>query len=168
MGKDTTPHPAAVSSETPPPLPKSYRGRYKRVVDQSHRVLIPSDWRSTPITSFLVVAWPLVGPAEYLAVLPPNQAEKLRLSLDSVPLSDDAGTALARALAHRSYEIQLDDYGRLPIPEAAAQDAGIVDSVYLVGGFSRFELWNPDRFEASISRPENVAQVKQGIQSLRI
>ena len=130
--------------------------------------MLPSEWRALGETRFLLVVWPLVGPAEYLRALPPGSAAKLHAKLEDLPLSDPQGTVLARAVASRSYEISLDRFGRLPIPEPAARAVGIQDKVSLVGEFTRFELWNPDRYAEAMARPENIAQVQQALDSRSI
>ena len=163
MGKSAAKGPPAPLSDGKPPAPKSYRGTYERGVDGSIRVLLPKEWREVGDTTFLVMVWPLVGPAEYLSILPPGPAAKLHAKLEDIPLSDTEGTALARTIASRSYEIKLDDYGRLPIPVMAAKAVGIEEKVSLVGVFTRFELWSPERHTAAMSRPEFIAQVEKSL-----
>ena len=111
------------------------------------------------------MVWPLIGKPEYLAVLPPAAAQRLYALVQDFPLSDDGSIKLSRALASACYSTSVDNYGRLPIPEAAAREAGIHDRLVLVGGFARFELWNPDRFAAAISQPDYVAKVYQKLEA---
>lgn len=149
-------------------MPKPYHGSFERVVDKSGRVLLPNEWREVGETDFLCLVWPLIGEPEYIRVLPPRQAEKLYEKLGDLPLSDEEGNALNRAVASHAYDAKLDGVGRLPIPEGAMKAAGIEGRIKLVGGFTRFELWNPDRYAASEARPEFVAKVTQGLASLKI
>lgn len=149
-------------------MPAPYHGSYERVVDKSGRVLLPNEWREVGETCFLCLVWPLVGEPEYVRVLPPRQVEKLFEKLNDLPLSDEEGNALNRAVASRAYKASLDKVGRLPIPEEAMRAAGIEGQVRLVGGFTRFELWNPDRYAACQARPEFIAKVTQGLASLKI
>lgn len=163
MGNRSKARPAAPSSRSSSLIPKSYNGKFERVVDQSGRVLLPTEYREVGETSFLLVVWPLIGTAEYLVVLPPASARRLQTIVQDLPLSDEGGVKLARALASGCYPARVDDYGRLPIPEAAAREVGIDDRLVLVGGFTRFELWNPERYAAVTSQPDYVTQVKQKI-----
>jgi MraZ protein len=146
-------------------MPKFYTGKFERVVDQSGRVLLPTEFREVGENSFLLVVWPLIGKPQYLAALPPATAQRLHTVVRDFPLSDDSGANLSRSLASACYATSVDNYGRLPIPEAAAREVGINDRLILVGGFTRFELWNPNRFAAVISHPDYVAQVKQKIEA---
>ena len=130
--------------------------------------MLPSEWRAAGESHFLCLVWPLVGNPEKLVLLPPGPAAKLHANLEDMPLSDVEGSALATAVAGRSYEIKLDGFGRLPIPEAAAKAVGIKDRIRLVGGFTRFDLWNPGRHDTAVARPEFVAQVERGLASRRI
>ncbi len=122
-----------------------------------------NDWRAVGESKFLIVVWPLVRSPEFLQVLPPGPAAKLYSQLGEIPLGNESANVMLRAVTARSYETELDDYGRLPIPEEAAKAVGISGRVMLVGGILRFELWNPDRYRAFMSRSEVIEQVEKSV-----
>jgi DNA-binding transcriptional regulator/RsmH inhibitor MraZ len=161
MGKQSKSPPAAPASACRPLIPNFYTGKFERVVDQSGRVLLPTEFRIVGETSFLLVAWPLIGKPEFLLALPPASAQKLYTTVLDFPISDGGNLRLSRSLGSACYPSCVDNYGRLPIPEAAAREAGIEDRLILIGGFTRFELWNPDRFAAVVSQPDYTAEVRK-------
>ena len=52
MGKQSKSPPAAPASASRSLIPKFYTGKFERVVDQSGRVLLPTEFREVGETSF--------------------------------------------------------------------------------------------------------------------
>ena len=56
--------------------------------------------------------------------------------------------ALADVVAGQAHQLPLDDTGRIVMPEAFRELAGITDSAYFVGRINTFQIWNPEKYEA--------------------
>lgn len=131
-----------------------YLGKHPRGVDESHRVLLPSEWRQSGWPKdFTVLLWPVKDP-EYLLVLPPPRWQLLQKNIGNRSLMDEDGAKVERFISINSYPRSLDSYGRLPIPDEAAKDAGISDEAILVGRMDKFEIWSPDRLRANSAKAE--------------
>jgi MraZ protein len=116
--------------------------------------MLPSDWRAEGgPKEFTMLIWP-VTTREYLLVLPPARWERVQQNVAAQSLADEGAAEVGRWIARSAFETTQDRFGRLHIPEAAAQVVGIEDEAVLVGNIDKFELWQPARFKAALARPE--------------
>jgi MraZ protein len=132
-------------------LPIYYNALYRHGVDEKRRVQIPAKWRPVdPDFQFTLILWPATGGKEpYLLALPPEPMAQLVAKVTSMPYSDPKADSLRRLLGRNSDTVGLDKSGRICIPEQMADGAGISKEAVLVGSWDRFEIWNPQRYEAA-------------------
>jgi MraZ protein len=76
------------------------------------------------------------------------QMARLMQSIDDMPNSDPKKVVLKRIIGAGSAQASVDKAGRICLPDEMARDASIKDEAVLVGLLDRFEIWNPDRYEA--------------------
>lgn len=128
-----------------------YNSVYAHGVDEKRRVAIPAKWRpEEPETELMLILWTTAGqPDACLLVLPPAISQVLVDKLTTMPFNDPKAEALRRLLGEKSDTVPLDKAGRICLPEKMATAAGIGKDVILNGMFDRFQIWNPERFEAS-------------------
>ena len=126
-----------------------YTAVYRHGVDEKRRLQIPSKWRGQ--TRDLVLAqWPGAWEKDSCLMVVPQRV--LQLMIDKLaerPFSDPDADALRRFIGERSDTVSLDKAGRFVLPDAMAKATGITDKVVLVGLLDRFQIWNPDRYQAS-------------------
>jgi MraZ protein len=147
--------------------PDSYFGEHSRGVDQSRRVLLPSEWRlkGSPV-SFMILLWPMRGP-DRLLVLPPKRWNLMLQNIGTASLTDESAAVVQRFISAHCRPRSLDPYGRLPLPDEASEAAGIVGEAVLVGLFDRFEIWSPERY-ASVKESAETQQVLSNMSTLRL
>ena len=132
----------------------SYHGTHNRGVDQSRRVLLPSEWRlEGSAVDFTILQWPMERP-NYLLVLPPMRWDQMTQNLSKASLTDETAATGLRFISAHCCRRSLDSYGRLPIPDEAAQAAGINSDAVLAGMVDRFEIWSPERYKAAMESAE--------------
>jgi MraZ protein len=125
-----------------------YNSCYRHGVDEKHRVQIPAKWRPEEEKSELtVVLWPKHHAGTCLRVLPPDEMTQLMADLDAMPNGDPNKVVLKRFIGSESIQLTVDKSGRICLPEAMKNAAGIKDEAVLVGLLDRFEIWNPARYE---------------------
>lgn len=131
--------------------PIYYNSHYRHGVDEKRRVQIPAKWRPAEADiQFTLILWPKGTMQEAcLLVLPPEEWRALVMKLKAMPFADPKAEALRRLLGMKSDRVTLDKSGRICIPEAMAKAVGIEKEAVLVGLLDRFEIWNPERFEAA-------------------
>lgn len=129
-----------------------YNSVYHHGVDPKRRIQIPAKWRpSEEDFQFTLVLWPKSGARdEYILVLPPEPLNGLLAKLKDMPYHDPQAEALRRRLGRHSDQATMDKSGRICIPEMLAKGAGIDREAVMVGSWDRFEIWNPERYEAAI------------------
>jgi MraZ protein len=131
--------------------PIYYSARYRHGVDEKRRVQVPAKWRpGEEGVQFTLILWPHNGQADAcLLVLPPLVFAELVQKIRAMPFADRKAEALRRILGEKSDRVQLDKVGRICLPDWMAEAAGIKDEVVLNGMFDRFQIWNPERYEAT-------------------
>jgi MraZ protein len=136
-----------------------YNSIYHHGVDEKRRLQIPAKWRPQDENfQFTLILWPNSGGKEpYLLVLPPEPMRALLEKLKGMPYSDPKADSLRRLLGKNSDQVTLDKAGRICIPEAMAKGAGIEREAVLIGSWDRFEIWNPERYEAASRVDEALA-----------
>jgi MraZ protein len=142
----------------------SFHGKFLRGIDDSRRVMMPSDWKpKDPTLVFKVIAWPLKT-KEYLLVLPPERWRVMLDKLKSKSLSDSHVAVFERVLGVNSGSLTLDKVGRFCLPEELAEKVGLKKDAQLVGRLDKFEIWNPERYAAGQAAEEAVAaEVADGL-----
>lgn len=129
--------------------PTYYNALYRHGVDEKRRVQIPAKWRpAKPEIEFTLILWPKAKEGPCLRVLPPKEMAELMRDIDAMPNGDPNKVVLKRFIGAESVQVAVDKSGRICLPEEMARAAGIKDQAVLVGLLDRFEIWNPNRFEA--------------------
>jgi MraZ protein len=130
-----------------------YNSIYRHGVDDKRRLQIPAKWRpAAENVEFTLLLWPKRGKADTcILVLPPDEWVALVQKLKSLPFADSNAEAIRSLLGWKSDRVTLDKGGRICLPDAMAKAAAIDKEVVLLGMVDRFQIWNPERFEASIA-----------------
>jgi MraZ protein len=136
-----------------------YNSFYRHGVDEKRRLQIPAKWRPTDAeVQLTLILWPRGStPDACLLVLPPDEWVALVQKLKALPFADPNAQALRRLLGRKSDRVALDKAGRICLPESMAKAAAIESEAVLLGLVDRFEIWNPERFEASNAVDEQLS-----------
>lgn len=135
-----------------------YTSCYRHGVDEKRRVQIPAKWRPVEEgTELTVILWAQHQVGTCLRVLPPAQMDKMMAEIDAMP-NGDQKMALKRYIGAGSERVALDKGGRICLPVAMANSAGIKEEAVLVGLLDRFEIWSPDRYQNVESADAVMAQ----------
>ena len=126
------------------PIQKTYAGTFERSMDAKKRVPVPSQWLERKEgEQFYVLPDPR---GEYLIVMPPEElrrwAEKIEQRIEGAAQQRVA----IRAFYGQAHEVATDSQGRILLPEKACEAVGLKRAVVFVGGLTRFELWDKDRY----------------------
>jgi MraZ protein len=119
---------------------------YEKQLDGKRRLLIPQEFRTADngaehgvFCFFSVEADCLEAGGDKL------MAEYVAL-IESLPFGDDWRTALEETVYGGQKPLAYDGGGRITLPEALAQEAGLGEDVVIVGLGSRFQIWDRDRW----------------------
>lgn len=151
MVKNVT-HSLKMSKSTPDAT--IYAGEFRHAVDAKHRVTIPSRWRSGEEEEFFAVPDP---EGAFLLVMPPLEFNRVKADVES---NASVSPADRRKFIRRFYalaqRVTVDKQGRVLLPEEYCRRLGLDGEVVLAGGHSRIEIWNAERWAASMAEEDEV------------
>lgn len=126
-------------------LSSIYAGQFRHSLDRKNRVTIPSRWRRQEVEEFFTVPNPEPG---CLIVFPPAEFEKMYAqTMSDERISPADRRVFVRQLHSRTQHCVGDKQGRIVLAEEQCRQVGLEGEVILVGGHSRFEIWNPKNWE---------------------
>ena len=129
-----------------------FSGEFRHAMDEKNRVTIPAVWRrATDGEEFFSVPDQNSG---FLVILPPGEFDRVGEQVNTNPSITPADRRIfIRQFYSRAKQCVTDRQGRILLPEDQRAALGLKDEVMLVGGHSRFEIWDPARWE-QISKHE--------------
>jgi MraZ protein len=143
-----------------------YLGHQLRGIDNG-RVILPPDWRPAGAPKdFMTVFWPVYAP-ECVLVLPLARWDDWYQRLLAVPLNNRDAGMLERLITSSSYPRSVDTYGRMALPDGAAERLGLRTEAMLAGRMNKFEIWDPQRYEAAMTGVD-LGTVAKTIDSVRV
>jgi MraZ protein len=133
-----------------------FTGEYRHTVDAKGRVAIPAKFRLQLDEGAVVVRW-MGGCA---AIFSRPAFEVIASRFASQPLANESATAVSRFLFSSAFDVERDGQGRMVLPAAIREWAGLKNDAVFVGQWDRVEIWAPDRWAASqedVGTPEALA-----------
>jgi len=129
---------------------KVYTGLFRHTLDDKGRLTIPSAWRYAHPEDATFLATP--HPDGYIAVLPPSEVEKLHGKISEMKLSDAQAQAFSARFFSQTQDFSFDKAGRVGLTEELLKHAGVVKEAVLVGTLTKFNIYNPTRWQQEESR----------------
>lgn len=115
-----------------------FYGEFEQAVDAQGRVLLPAPYRAR-LGKTLVVTRGLDG---CLLVYTLSQWEQVASSVGQLPLTRSVARAFTRLLLGSASDQALDGQGRLTLPLALRQWAGVETAAVVVGAGDHLEIWS--------------------------
>jgi len=117
-----------------------FKGTYNHRIDAKGRLPVPAAFRRQLGEPGLVVVTLL---DQCLAAYAPAEWERLEAQLAALPAFSKPVKALTRLLASRAADCEIDVQGRILLPPALREAAGLGLDAIVVGVLGRFEVWSP-------------------------
>lgn len=130
-----------------------FYGRFGHKIDNKGRLQIPIALRQIDRDKIYGSFMLLKGSSGCLALVPVDEFHKTAREF-TPELSAKGIVDFARRLYPNSFELQLDNQGRVLLPKNLREHAGLEDDVLIIGLGSWIELWNEDRYEAVCAESE--------------
>lgn len=123
----------------PPKLPMSFSGTFDYTLDAKNRLTVPAKFR-TSLTESLAIAQ---GTEKCLTIWPKRDFEEFVAAalVGTTPL-DPKRDAIKRFFFSNSFDTELDTAGRVMIPSAHLEYAGLTKEVVVTGVGDRIEVWD--------------------------
>jgi MraZ protein len=129
-----------------------FKGTYRHRIDAKGRLPVPAPFRRALPGRSLVLT--LLD--QCLAVYPPLEWSRLESQLSHLPAFDRKAKALARLLASRASDCEVDTQGRILLPPPLRQGAGLGRDAVVVGVLNRFEVWSPEAWGTFLRESERL------------
>jgi MraZ protein len=123
----------------------SYAGTFERSLDAKNRVTIPAAWLNGGAAEFHAIPAPS---GEYLMIMPPDEFDAWEERIKASGLPNDTQRKAIRQFYSQARAVSADSNGRVLLPEEQCNSVQLEGEIVLVGGRSRFEIWNAKRWEA--------------------
>ena len=127
-----------------------FTGLFRHSLDDKGRLTIPSEWRHAHAPEATFLATP--HPDGYIAVLPPAEVEKLHDKISAMKLSDAAAQAFNARFFSQTQSFSFDKSGRAGLTSELLKHAGIEKEAVLVGSLTKFNIYNPGRWQQEEAR----------------
>ncbi|MCE9543127.1 MAG: hypothetical protein K8R38_06375 [Verrucomicrobia bacterium] len=135
----------------PTPKPISYAGTFERSMDVKNRVTIPAAWLNGGPNAFHAIPGPT---GDCLIVMPPEEFDSIESRIEQSGAPAPERRKAIRQFYSQARAISADSNGRILLPDDHCDSVKLKGEVVLVGGRSRFEIWNAKRW-AAVSAEES-------------
>jgi MraZ protein len=123
-----------------------FKGTYRNKIDGKGRLPVPAVFRRGLADSLGGLVVTLLD--QCLAVYPASEWKRLETQLVALPAFSKPVKALTRVLVSRAADCELDVQGRILLPPALREAAGLGKEAVVVGVLNRFEVWAPETWQA--------------------
>jgi MraZ protein len=129
-------------------------GEFKHNLDQKGRVSIPAKFRQKFAEGLILTR----GIDQCVFGFPKPEWEKLVNKITNLPLSQANARAFARLMLSGAFEAEIDNQGRVLIPEVLRKYAHLEKKVVIVGMYNRIEIWDEKKWEEYKKQSEENSQ----------
>lgn len=138
-----------------------FMGEHKHTIDAKGRLIIPSKFREELGQEFIITR----GLDGCLFIFPQNEWKEFEEKLRNLPLIDKNARKFSRFFLAGATACELDKQGRILVPGALREFAGMDKEVMLAGMLNRIEVWSKERWDANNSY-EDMDEIAAGMQNL--
>ena len=124
-----------------------FLGEYEHSVDVKGRLAIPSKFRPQLETGLVITR----GFVRCLQVYPMDGWQMLSERVSALSLGQAEARQLRRLLFASAFDTELDKQGRILVPAALREYAGIGESAVVAGMNTYFEIWAQDTWQAALA-----------------
>ncbi len=124
-----------------------FSGEYRHSMDEKNRVTVPAAWRNqTEGEVFFTLAH---QSKDFVVVMPPAEFERMGEVVNANPtISAHDKRIFVRQFYSRARQCVTDRQGRILVPEDQRESINLGAEVILVGGHTRFEIWDPEKWSS--------------------
>jgi len=144
---------------------EDFRGEYYQKVDAKARVSIPAAFRRVlesgdpPSTDFPRTRIVMVyggKKRQFVECYTQAQADHLARLVRKLPMGSKDRLIAERDLIMRSLTVEIDDDGRIVLPQKARDKIGFVEGETVFAGMlDRFQIWRRDTYDAVFGAPDD-------------
>ena len=119
-------------------------GEYNHTIDAKKRLAVPAKLRKELGDRAVLTR----GLDNCLFLYPESEWQKLTQKLSELPVGQANTRSFLRLMLAGAVEVELDQLGRILIPDYLKEYAGLVQKVVITGVYNRLEIWDEERWGA--------------------
>jgi len=128
----------------------AFSGKHYYTIDPKGRVIIPSPFREIIFTNYSTKLYITNDVFDKcLHIYPQEEWSKLEEKVRPLPKSQEEVKFFMRRVIASAQEIELDKQGRILIPAAHREDAGLNTDIVMLGLIDKIELWDRKEWDAA-------------------
>ena len=117
-----------------------FLGEYIYTIDDKKRLALPANFRQVLGKKAVVTK----GLDNCLFLYPLKEWQKLAQKLSKLPISQSDARGFVRMMLSGAMEVNIDNLGRILLPDYLKEYAGLKKKVIIAGLFNRIEVWDED------------------------
>lgn len=136
-------------------------GEYELKIDQKGRIAVPAKFRET-FRDGLVISR---GFDKCLAVYAVAEWQKMADGLAAMPMTQVNSRRIARFAFSGAFDFELDRQGRVILPAALRQYAGVSDEAVMIGAYNHLQVWSRELWDAEkVFMVENATEISEAVE----
>ena len=140
-------------------------GEYTYSIDDKKRLAIPAKFRQLLGKKAVITR----GLDQCLFLYPLKEWENLAKKLSQLPLSQADARGFARVMLSGAMEVNIDNLGRILIPDYLKGYAQLQKKVVIAGVFNRIEIWSDEIWQKYKEKTENeVGDIAERLKELGV
>src|SRR3989344_26058 len=128
-------------------------GEYKHNLDSKGRLAIPSKFRSKIVSGAIITR----GLDRCLFLFDMKEWQSLAQKLVALPLAQANSRAFVRLMLSGASDVQLDNQGRVLVPDYLRNYAGLKKQAIVAGLYNRIEIWDEEVWKKYKSKTESAS-----------
>ena len=117
-------------------------GEYTYSIDDKKRLAVPAKFRKLLGKKVVITR----GLDQCLFLYTMKDWQSLAIKLSKLPLSQSDARGFARLMLAGAMECDLDNLGRILVPDYLKDYGGLKKKIVLAGLFNRIEIWDEDKW----------------------
>ena len=139
-----------------------FLGEFEHKIDQKGRIMFPAQFQRELREGIILTP----GAEQCITVYPLAEWKKIATALTGGSVTRNKLRKLKRAIFATAFRIRLDGQGRVALPQALREYAGMEDEVVIIGANNYLELWNREQWESEkIDSQEQAWQIIETLDS---
>lgn len=129
----------------------AFSGKYYFTLDPKGRVIVPAPFREIIASNYnpkMYITNAAFDPC--LHIYPQEEWNRLEEKVRQLPRMQEEVRFFMRRVIASATEVEMDKQGRILIPAAHREDAGLVSDIVIVGQIEKIELWNRSEWDAVV------------------
>ena len=129
----------------------AFSGKYYYTIDPKGRIIIPAPFREIISSNYSPKLY-IVNAAfdKCLHIYPQEEWNRLEEKVRQLPKMQEEVRFFMRRVIASAQEAEIDKQGRILIPAAHREDAGLRSDIVIVGQIEKVELWDRKEWDAVV------------------